>query len=55
MPCPGSKEGVDVFEFGAPDVIILPGDVADPDDYNRFVQATIDHYGQCKSAPLRYN
>ncbi|XP_040250112.1 11-beta-hydroxysteroid dehydrogenase A [Aegilops tauschii subsp. strangulata] len=33
------------FELGVPDVIILPGDVA-PDDYNRFVQATIDHYGQ---------
>ena len=43
------------FELGAPDVIILLGDVADPDDHNRFVQATIDHYGQCKSAPLRYN
>ena len=43
------------FELGAPDVIILPEDVADPDDCTRFVQATIDHYGQCKSAPLRYN
>ena len=43
------------FELGMPNVIILPGDVTDPDDYNRFVQATIDHYGQCKSAPLRYN
>ena len=43
------------FELGAPNVIILPGDVADPGDYDIFVQATIDHYGQCKAAPLRYN
>ncbi|XP_037442281.1 uncharacterized protein LOC119310748 [Triticum dicoccoides] len=34
------------FDLGAPDVIILPGDVADPDDCNRFVQATVDHYGR---------
>lgn len=34
------------FELGAQDVIILPGDIADPDDYNRFVQATIDQYSQ---------
>ena len=62
MPCPGSKQEWSLwqaanraFELGAANVIILPGDVAYPDDYNRFVQATIDHYGQCKSAPLRYN
>ncbi|XP_048562724.1 uncharacterized protein LOC125543430 [Triticum urartu] len=53
MPCPGSEEEWSLwqaanhaFELGAPNVIILPGDVAYPDDYNRFVQATIDHYGQ---------
>ncbi|XP_048574295.1 uncharacterized protein LOC125555013 [Triticum urartu] len=34
------------FELGAPDVIILPGDVADPDDCNRFVQAAADHFGR---------
>ncbi|KAM3280453.1 hypothetical protein ACQJBY_047316 [Aegilops geniculata] len=34
------------FDLGAPDVIILPGDVADPDDCNRFVQATVDHFGR---------
>uniref|UniRef100_A0A453MKX8 Uncharacterized protein n=1 Tax=Aegilops tauschii subsp. strangulata TaxID=200361 RepID=A0A453MKX8_AEGTS len=43
------------FELGAPDVIILPGDVADPDDCNRFVQATIDHYGRCKPVPVTAN
>uniref|UniRef100_A0A0E0FBZ9 Uncharacterized protein n=1 Tax=Oryza meridionalis TaxID=40149 RepID=A0A0E0FBZ9_9ORYZ len=37
------------FELGAPDVIILPGDVANPEDCKRFVQAAIDHYGRCKS------
>ena len=36
-------------------VIILPGDVADPDDCNRFVQATIDHYGRCKPVPVTAN
>ncbi|EMS46737.1 hypothetical protein TRIUR3_19631 [Triticum urartu] len=53
MPCPGSKEEWSLwqvadraFELGAPNVIILPRDVADPDNYNRFVQAIIDHYGQ---------
>ncbi|XP_062204594.1 11-beta-hydroxysteroid dehydrogenase 1A-like isoform X2 [Phragmites australis] len=34
------------FQLGAHDVIILPGDVANPDDCNRFVQATISHYGR---------
>ncbi|XP_006664013.1 11-beta-hydroxysteroid dehydrogenase A-like [Oryza brachyantha] len=34
------------FELGAPDVIILPGDVANPEDCKRFVQAAIDHYGR---------
>uniref|UniRef100_A0A0D9XZ55 Uncharacterized protein n=1 Tax=Leersia perrieri TaxID=77586 RepID=A0A0D9XZ55_9ORYZ len=37
------------FQLGAPDVIILPGDVANPEDCKRFVQTTIDHYGRCKS------
>ncbi|EEC69238.1 hypothetical protein OsI_38254 [Oryza sativa Indica Group] len=37
------------FELGAPDVIILRGDVANPEDCKRFVQTTIDHYGRCKS------
>ena len=62
MPCLGSKEEWSLwqvadraFKLGAPNVIILPGDVADPGDYDIFVQATIDHYGQCKSAPLCYN
>ncbi|WVZ78083.1 hypothetical protein U9M48_025848 [Paspalum notatum var. saurae] len=32
------------LELGAPDVIVLPGDVAKPDDCNRFVQAAISHY-----------
>lgn len=40
------------FELGAPDVLILPGDVANPEDSKRFVQATINHYGRCKSPPL---
>ncbi|WVZ78085.1 hypothetical protein U9M48_025850 [Paspalum notatum var. saurae] len=32
------------LELGAPDVIVLPGDVANPDDCKRFVQTEISHY-----------
>ncbi|GJM95705.1 hypothetical protein PR202_ga12482 [Eleusine coracana subsp. coracana] len=34
------------FELGARDVIILPGDVANPDDCKRVVQTTMSHYDQ---------
>uniref|UniRef100_A0A0A9CMM9 Uncharacterized protein n=1 Tax=Arundo donax TaxID=35708 RepID=A0A0A9CMM9_ARUDO len=34
------------FELGARDVIILPGNVANPDDCKRFVQMAISHYGR---------
>ena len=36
------------IELGARDVIVLPGDVANPDDCKRFVQTAISHYDRCK-------
>lgn len=34
------------LELGAPDVLILPGDVSNSEDCTRFVQATIDRYSR---------
>lgn len=33
---------------GSPDVLVVAGDVAKPEDCRRFVQATVEHFGRCK-------
>ncbi|KAF0924968.1 hypothetical protein E2562_015034 [Oryza meyeriana var. granulata] len=33
-------------ELGSPDVLVVPGDVARPDDCRRFVKATVEHFGR---------
>ena len=35
-------------DAGSPDVLVVAGDVANPEDCKRFVQATVEHFGQCK-------
>ncbi|PUZ46870.1 hypothetical protein GQ55_7G117600 [Panicum hallii var. hallii] len=33
-------------DAGSPDVLVVAGDVANPEDCKRFVQATVEHFGQ---------
>lgn len=35
-------------DVGSPDVLVVAGDVANPEDCKRFVHATVEHFGQCK-------
>jgi NAD(P)-dependent dehydrogenase (short-subunit alcohol dehydrogenase family) len=35
-------------DIGSPDVLVVAGDVANPEDCQRFVQATVEHFGQCE-------
>lgn len=35
-------------DIGSPEVLVVPGDVANPEDCQRFVQAAVEHFGQCK-------
>lgn len=35
-------------DVGSPDVLVVAGDVANPEDCKRFVQATVGYFGQCK-------
>lgn len=36
------------IDLGSPDVLVVPGDVAMPEDCKAFVQATVERFGQCK-------
>lgn len=33
-------------DVGSPNVLVVAGDVANPEDCQRFVQATVDHFGR---------
>jgi NAD(P)-dependent dehydrogenase (short-subunit alcohol dehydrogenase family) len=35
-------------DLGSPDVLVVPGDVARPEDCRAFVQATVERFGQRK-------
>lgn len=35
-------------DLGSPDVLVVPGDVARPEDCMAFVQATVERFGRCK-------
>lgn len=35
-------------DIGAPEVLVIPGDVSMLEDCHRFVEATVNHYGRCE-------
>lgn len=35
-------------EIGAPEVLVIPGDVSKHEECHRFVEATVNHYGRCE-------
>ncbi|KAJ1270681.1 hypothetical protein BS78_06G070500 [Paspalum vaginatum] len=38
-------------DVGSPDVLVVAGDVSNLEDCQRFVQATVEHFGRCKLCP----
>ena len=41
-------------DLGSPDVLVVPGDVARPEDCKAFVQATVERFGRRKYPPASY-
>jgi NAD(P)-dependent dehydrogenase (short-subunit alcohol dehydrogenase family) len=39
---------VRAMDLGSPDVLVVPGDVARPEDCKAFVQATVERFGRRK-------
>lgn len=35
-------------DIGSPDVLVVAGDVSNPEDCQKFVQTTVERFGQCK-------
>lgn len=36
------------YQLGSPEVIVIPADVSKVEDCKRFVDETVEHFGQCK-------
>ena len=36
------------MDIGAPEVLVVPADISDPEAAKRVIEETISHFGQCK-------